>query len=140
MTLAPLRPDDAALISRQAELFDTPRHAVIGTTVDGEIVYWNEGAERIYGWSADEVEGRSILDVTPTNMSRLQAASIMTRLQLGHSWSGTFTVVSRSGEEFNVTVCDLPVWGDGELIGLVGVSIRSLELPESPSPRNAGWW
>jgi PAS domain S-box-containing protein len=114
------------IISRHAALFDTARDAVIGTTVPGEIVYWNRGAEKIYGWEADEVRGRSIVDVTPTDVSRDEAESIMNRLRLGHSWTGSFLVRNRAGEEFRVLVCDLPVRSPGgELIGFVGISTRS---------------
>src|SRR5687768_17193111 len=123
------------IISRHAALFDTPRDAVIGTTVRGEIVYWNSGAEKIYGWNADEVLGRSIIEVTPSNGSREQAEAIMDRLRLGRSWTGSFRVRSRTGEEFNALVCDLPVRSpSGELIGFVGISTRSPEGGESFEP------
>ena len=113
-------------IRRHAALFDTQTQAVIGTTTPGAIVYWNRTAENLYGWRSSEVEGRSILDVTPTLSSRAEAEEIMNRLQQGRSWSGEFTVQSRSGESFRVTVTDVPVIGDsGELMGLVGISSRA---------------
>lgn len=112
-------------IRRQAELFDTEQQAVIGTTLEGAIVYWNAAAERLYGWSADEVLGRNVVEVTPTSMLREEAEKIMQLLQSGRSWSGLFEVRSRSGEEFAVRVRDLPVTeAEGRLIGVVGISSR----------------
>lgn len=113
-------------IRRHAALFDTETQAVIGTTISGSIVYWNRTAEALYGWRAEEVEGRSILDVTPADTSRAEAEEIMSRLQQGRSWHGEFTVQRRDGEPFKVMVTDVPVLGDaGELMGLVGISSRS---------------
>ncbi len=43
---------------RRGELLDAVDAAVIATDVDGRIVEWNEGAERLYGWTAGETRGR----------------------------------------------------------------------------------
>lgn len=110
-------------IRRHAALFDTHKQAVIGTTLTGEIVYWSAGAERLYGWSAHQVEGKPILEVTPTESSREQAEKIMAQLKKGRSWAGDFIVQTKSGEEINVLVRDVPVKDEtGQLIGLVGLS------------------
>ena len=37
-------------VRRLAELVDTAEDAIIGQTVDGLIVDWNRGAERLYGY------------------------------------------------------------------------------------------
>lgn len=116
---------EADAIRRQAAVFDTRFQAVIGTTTSGEIVYWNGAAERLYGWKAEEVEGRSIVDVTPSAATREQAEEIMERLRAGRSWSGEFRVRSKLGEEFQAVVQDVPVQdSSGKLIGLVGISSR----------------
>ncbi len=39
--------------------------AVIGATLDGTIISWNQGAEKIFGYSKEEVTGRNILILTP---------------------------------------------------------------------------
>jgi PAS domain S-box-containing protein len=115
-----------AAIRKAAELFDTDHQAVIGTLVSGAIVYWNRAAERLYGWSADEVLGRNIVEVTPSSPSREQAVAIMSRLQEGHSWTGQFGVQRRDGEEFKAHVRDVPVQdAKGALVGIVGVSERA---------------
>ncbi|MDP1806143.1 MAG: PAS domain-containing protein, partial [Acidimicrobiales bacterium] len=50
----------------QAHLLDAVGDAVIATDLTGNILYWGPGAEVLYGWTATEVIGRSILEVTPT--------------------------------------------------------------------------
>ncbi len=46
-------------IVRLASLVESSQEAIIGTTVDGWITSWNAGAQRIFGYTADEVIGRS---------------------------------------------------------------------------------
>jgi PAS domain S-box-containing protein len=113
----------ADAIRDSAAFFDIPGQAVIGTTLDGTIVYWNAGAELLYGWPAGEVLGRDVLDVTPSDLSAAQGEGIMTALQNGHTWTGEFNARTRSGRSVMVHVRDVPVrnW-NGDLIGIIGIS------------------
>jgi PAS domain S-box-containing protein len=45
-------------IKRLAAIVESCDDAIIGETLDGTIVSWNPGAERIYGYSTDEAQGR----------------------------------------------------------------------------------
>ena len=110
------------------QLLDTVGHAVIATDIHGLITHWNGAATDLYGWSADEVLGHNIVEVTPSVMSKEQAAEIMVALAAGQAWSGTFPVRNRAGEEFSVCVTDLPISGKREeVVGIVGVSARLSE-------------
>jgi PAS domain S-box-containing protein len=107
----------------QAQLLDTVEQAVIATDLAGRITYWNHFAERLYGWSRAEVLGRLILEVTPSDLSRDQAAAIMERLRRGESWSGEFVVQRRDGARFPAWVADSPIRdAEGKVIGIVGIS------------------
>jgi PAS domain S-box-containing protein len=48
-----------------ASIVESTDDAVIGKALDGTIISWNKGAERIYGYRADEVIGRSIALLIP---------------------------------------------------------------------------
>lgn len=107
----------------QARLLDAVGEAVIATDPAGRILYWNGAAERLYGWTAEEVAGRPVEEVTPTSMSRAEAEAIMQRLRDGESWSGEFMVQDRWGREFPALVTDSPVMDeDGTLVGVIGTS------------------
>jgi PAS domain S-box-containing protein len=115
--------DARAEIERMARRLERPDSAVIGTDLAGRILFWNEGAERLYGWPAAEVMGRDILEVTPTALSKAEAAEIMSSLQAGWPWSGRFVVQDRAARRFLAEVTDIPVRSvDGSLVGIVGVS------------------
>lgn len=116
--------DEAAERSFQAQLLDSVQQAVIATDLEGRITYWNRYAEALYGWSAADVIGRSIVDVTPSAATQEQAAALMANLQVGMSWSGDFEVRRRDGTTFPALVTDSPVVNaTGQMIGIVGVSI-----------------
>ncbi|HET9452947.1 MAG TPA: PAS domain-containing protein [Gemmatimonadaceae bacterium] len=107
---------------REAAAKADQRRAVIATDLAGTIVYWNETAAKIYGWSANEAIGRDVVEVTPTMMSRNEADGIMNALQSGGRWQGAFMVRDRSGHPMIVEVEDVAIEHDGKIIGIVGMS------------------
>jgi two-component system, cell cycle sensor histidine kinase and response regulator CckA len=52
-------------LSRLATIVDASEDAIISLAVDGTVLTWNTGAERIYGYSAEEMIGRNISLVRP---------------------------------------------------------------------------
>ena len=50
-------------IRQQASLLDNAQDAILVCDLQYGILYWNKGAERIYGWSLAEVLGKNISDV-----------------------------------------------------------------------------
>ncbi|RPH96610.1 PAS domain S-box protein [candidate division KSB1 bacterium] len=52
------RSDEA--LHRQAEIMDQIHDSVVTTDLTGRVLYWNKGAERLYGYTADEVIGHEI--------------------------------------------------------------------------------
>ena len=96
---------------------------MIITSLDGIVVTWNPYAETLYGWTAAEAIGRSVLELTPSPDSADQAAEMIERLRAGESWSGEFPVQRKDGTTFIAFVTDTPVRDDdGEIVAIVGVS------------------
>jgi diguanylate cyclase (GGDEF)-like protein/PAS domain S-box-containing protein len=54
------RQEAGARIRQQASLLDKATDAIIVHGIDHGIQFWNEGAERLYGWTSEEVSGKSI--------------------------------------------------------------------------------
>ena len=113
----------------QNVLLDAVDQAVIATDLAGAITYWNRAAEQLYGWRSDEVLGRNVVEVTPSDQSREQAAEIMRRLGAGERWSGEFLLRRRDGSTFPGLVTDAPIHdSDGRLVGVVGVTVDLTEV------------
>ena len=55
-------------------LLDAAGDAVIATRPDGTVIYWSRSAVALYGWEADDVLGRNIVDVAPIEASREESA------------------------------------------------------------------
>jgi PAS domain S-box-containing protein len=96
--------------------------AVITTDPDGAILGWNPAAERLYGWSAEDVLGRNIAEVTVPDVSRETAADIMRALHSGVPWSGGFPVRRKDGTIFPALVTDTGIYREGQLVAIIGIS------------------
>ena len=49
-------------IRQQASLLENTRDAIFVCDLNYQVIYWNRGAEKVYGWSLDEVLGRNLAD------------------------------------------------------------------------------
>jgi PAS domain S-box-containing protein len=108
----------------QAGLLEAVDQAVIATDTDGIITYWNRFAEGLYGWSAPEVSGRNMLDVTRAHGAPRAAAEMRARWQHGARWTGECLVQHRDGRTFPVLVTDSPIANSQDvLIGVVRISL-----------------
>jgi len=56
-------------LSRLALIVESSDDAIIAKTIDGIIVSWNKGAEKIYGYAETEVRGKSISILAPPDQS-----------------------------------------------------------------------
>jgi two-component system, sensor histidine kinase len=65
-----------------AAIVESLDEAIIDKTLDGTVTSWNFGAERLYGYTADEVIGRSIRTLVPAGLQE-EVADIMLRLARG---------------------------------------------------------
>ncbi len=61
----------------QAHLLSAVEQAVIATDLKGTILYWNDFAEWLYGWTSAEALGANIIDLTPAAETRETAGEIL---------------------------------------------------------------
>lgn len=107
----------------QLRLLDAVGQAVIATDPGGCVLFWNAAAQELYGWTAQEAVGRSVLELTPSEASSEQAEEIMTALRAGMSWTGDFPVRRKDGSSFTARVTNRPLLDEnGAVIGVIGVS------------------
>jgi PAS domain S-box-containing protein len=65
-----------------ASIVDSSDDAIIGKTLDGVITTWNKSAERIYGYRAEEIIGRSVSLLMPPGLPG-EMDEILNRIRVG---------------------------------------------------------
>jgi len=107
---------------RNRLILDNIRDAVVVTDASGVVTDWNEGAVRLFGWSAAEMIGRHYASRFPPLQRQFVAEEMARRLD-GSDWDGEYQDLRKDGT---------PVWidsrvrriidGEGRAIGIVGLS------------------
>ncbi len=90
-----------AKLREQAELLDLANDAIFIRKLDGAICYWNEGAERLYGWSHQEVMHRPLSMFLKTEYP-LPLAEIEQVLEQEGKWEGELVHTRRDGSKVTV--------------------------------------
>ncbi len=89
-----------ARIREQASLLDKARDAFIVRDLDQRITFWNKGAERLYGWRAEEMLGRSAQELIYQDLAEFTKAHEQT---LTHGeWTGELRQVDRDGRPLTI--------------------------------------
>jgi PAS domain S-box-containing protein len=91
-----------ALIREQAALLDLASDAILVRDLSGRVSFWNKGAERLYGWTADSAHGSQIADLFPDSDGAALDAAEEELLARGE-WSGELRKLTQSGREVTVT-------------------------------------
>ncbi len=92
--------------------------AIVTKDLDGVIRSWNSGAQRVFGYSSDEIVGRPIFTLVPPEY-RDEEVRILERLRRGDRVDHFETVrVAKGGRRIDVSLTISPVRGRfGEIIG-----------------------
>jgi PAS domain S-box-containing protein len=96
--------------SQLAAIVDSSDDAIISKSLDGMILSWNRGAERLYGYSAEEIIGKSIsILIPPERPNELQ--EIIEHLKGGEVIQRYETTrMRKDGTRIDVSVTLSPVW------------------------------
>jgi len=87
----------------KAHLLDLTHDAIVVRAIDGEIHYWNGGAEEIYGWSRTEALGQISHVLLKTEFPIPVEQMLAELLRTGH-WVGELGHTKRDGQRITVLV------------------------------------
>jgi PAS domain S-box-containing protein len=103
-----------------AALIDSADDAVISKTLDGIIKSWNKAAERIFGYSAGEVIGKSVLILIPPERKH-EETLILEKIKRGERIEHYETIrVGKDGSHIEISLTVSPINDAGGTV--IGVS------------------
>jgi PAS domain S-box-containing protein len=104
--------------TRLAAIVESSEDAIIGKTLDGIITSWNQGAERLYGYTAAEMVGQSLARLIPPDLPD-DLPQLLARLRRGERIAHYETQrLAKDGTRLEVSLTISPIRdGAGRLIG-----------------------
>ena len=116
-----------------AAIVEASDDAIMGKDMNGTITSWNKGAEKIFGYTADEMLGASIMRLIPSDRPE-EENQIMAKIKRGESVDNFETRrQTKSGRLINVSITICPIKdAAGQVIGVSKVArditvVRKLE-------------
>jgi PAS domain S-box-containing protein len=120
--------------ARLAAIVDSSQDAIIGKDLNGIVTSWNKGAERLYGYAAEDMVGKSVALITsPEHPDEIP--SIMEKIRAGESLEHYEAVrITKDGPRLNISLSVSPIRDqEGRIIGAsaIGRDITSQKRTEA---------
>ena len=132
-----------------AAIVESSEDAIVGKTLDGIIRSWNAGAQRLFGYTAQEAIGQPITLIVPPERTDEERA-ILEQLRRGKRIESFDTVrVSKDGRRLDLSLTISPIRDDaGNVVGASKIARDISERKQAekagttrePTSRNAGRW
>lgn len=101
-----------------AAIIENSDDAIVSKTLDGIITSWNNGAQELFGYAADEIVGKSITTIIPVNRLN-EETDIISKIKLGQKVDHFSTYrLHKNGHEIPVSLAISPIKDvQGNIIG-----------------------
>lgn len=108
--------------------------AIIAKKLDGTIESWNKGAEKLYGYKADEIIGKNILEIVPGDKKQ-ESTNILEQIAAGKNVNIIETTrVKKDGKVINVSLTISPILDEQNKI--IGASSIARDISERLKARS----
>jgi PAS domain S-box-containing protein len=117
---------------RLAAIVESSEDAIISKNLDGIITSWNAGAERLFGYTAEEIVGQPISRLMPPE-HRNEMADILGKIRMGQRVEHFESVrLNKNGEPIPVSLSVSPIRdGTGRIIGAAKIARDITEQKKS---------
>jgi len=114
---------EAEEFAARAAIVEAADDAIIGEDLDGNIVTWNGGARRLYGYTAKEAIGRSEAFLIPPEMTN-ELYDILRTIRAGRTLEHHETVrIRKDGKRLDISFTLSPIKdGQGKITGIAGIA------------------
>jgi len=109
--------------NRLALIVDSSQDAIIGKNLDGIITHWNKGAEAMYGYTSQEMIGKSITALCPKDRVD-EIPGILEKVRHGERVEYFESVrIAKDGRRLNVSISVSPIHDtDGRIVGASAIA------------------
>ncbi|MFP5211849.1 MAG: sensor histidine kinase, partial [Acidobacteriota bacterium] len=118
--------------NRLSAIVESSNEAIIGKTPDGLVTSWNAAAERIFGYSSEEIIGKSMLAIFPPEL-RYEEQSLLESVMRGERVENHETVrITKDGKRVHVSASLSPIRdASGTIVGVAVVKRDISKLKEA---------
>ena len=103
-----------------AAVVESSEDAIISKTLEGIVTSWNRAAERLFGFTPDEMVGQSILKIIPAEL-QYEEANILAKIRAGERIERYETVrVHKDGHRVDISLTISPVKDPSGLVAGAG--------------------
>ena len=108
------------IVKQQAQIIDQINDAVISLDLTGHITSWNKGAERIFGYTCDEMTGQLLTAVCAKDKHEFVHNELQKVLQKNQSLETDICLIRKNGESFSGYLSlSLLRESTGEVVGMI---------------------
>lgn len=106
-------------VSRLSAIVESSDDAIISKTLDGIVTSWNQGAEKLFGYTEQEMVGKPLLTIFPPDRQN-EEQDILAAIARGESVEHYETIrICKDGRELDVSVTISPIRDqNGAIIGV----------------------
>jgi PAS domain S-box-containing protein len=109
-----------------ANIVESSGDAILTLSLDGIITTWNKGAERIYGYSSEEILGKSVSVLAPDNLKG-ETERLIEKVKLGNKTQHYVTSrLKKEGKLIDVSITLSPVFDESKKF--VAISAVTLDI------------
>jgi PAS domain S-box-containing protein len=102
-------------------IFEASPAAITAMDARAEVIAWNQAAERVFGWAAEDIIGQPYPMIVPEHLMP-EYYDIKARVYGGESYYGESKRCRKDGAEFDVSISIVPLKDEhGAVIGGIGV-------------------
>jgi diguanylate cyclase (GGDEF)-like protein/PAS domain S-box-containing protein len=107
---------------RLAAIVRCSNDAILSVTLKGEIESWNAGAERVFGYHAEEMIGKSIALLSPPDCSDAYHTH-MEKVRLGQKYNIETVLVGKEGRQIAIALSVSPITNRaGNVVGAAAIA------------------
>ena len=113
-------------IHHLANIVESSEDAIGTLTLDGTIISWNKGAEKVYGYSVEEIFGRCVSTLAPTHLDK-DTIKLIEKIKQGEQVNNYDTLrLRKEGKTINVSITLSPVFDTSEKLTTVSFISRDI--------------